>query len=285
MHRNTAGTTGVPAKPKEGGNMRKLRFNKGFTLIELLVVIAIIAILAAILFPVFAQAREQARKTSCLSNCKQIGTAMQMYAQDWDEMLPGWPHPPNNPLARVWGEWVIVVPLLNAYTKSDQIWKCPSGPTTTAYLRGPKGQQIYVHYGYNEYIYNTNHQVNPKYAGNWNSLAALSGTQAGISNIAVVADCSFPGIFNDWGNYDSIKIQGDPPGFGIHRIKYANGWTGSKPGPARHPGYGANIVFADSHASFVQGGKMTGSYGTGNKAEPGGLIEWPVVNPLNIPPQ
>ena len=61
---------------------------KGFTLIELLVVIAIIAILAAILFPVFAQAREQARSTACLSNTKQIGLSVKMYAQDYDESFP-----------------------------------------------------------------------------------------------------------------------------------------------------------------------------------------------------
>src|SRR5205809_5026895 len=61
---------------------------RAFTLIELLVVIAIIAILAAILFPVFAQAREKARQTSCTSNCKQLVTGIMMYAQDHDEMYP-----------------------------------------------------------------------------------------------------------------------------------------------------------------------------------------------------
>jgi len=71
--------------------MRRPRF--GFTLIELLVVIAIIAILAAILFPVFAQAREKARQASCLSNMKQIGLGMTMYVQDYDETFP---HSPWN---------------------------------------------------------------------------------------------------------------------------------------------------------------------------------------------
>ena len=61
---------------------------RGFTLIELLVVIAIIAILAAILFPVFAQAREKARTTSCMNNMKQLGTGIQMYLDNWDETYP-----------------------------------------------------------------------------------------------------------------------------------------------------------------------------------------------------
>src|SRR5690349_15498297 len=64
------------------------RNHRAFTLIELLVVIAIIAILAAILFPVFAQARAKARQAACLSNMKQIGTAVMMYVQDYDETYP-----------------------------------------------------------------------------------------------------------------------------------------------------------------------------------------------------
>lgn len=68
--------------------MKEKKQSRGFTLIELLVVIAIIAILAAILFPVFARARENARRTSCLSNLKQMGLGMMMYVQDYDETYP-----------------------------------------------------------------------------------------------------------------------------------------------------------------------------------------------------
>src|SRR5688572_16786896 len=102
--------------------------SKGFTLIELLVVIAIIAILAAILFPVFAQAREKARVASCMSNCKQIGLAVQMYTNDYDENLPySGVYGTNHPVYKQgygWGMWVV---LLNPYIKNLQVWQCPSG--------------------------------------------------------------------------------------------------------------------------------------------------------------
>ncbi|MGQ9731732.1 MAG: DUF1559 family PulG-like putative transporter [Candidatus Zipacnadales bacterium] len=98
---------------------------RGFTLIELLVVIAIIAILAAILFPVFARAREQARRSSCLSNLKQLAIAAMMYGQDYDELLPVAPTQGNPMLNVVQG--------LTPYIKNRQIWYCPSIKALVAY--------------------------------------------------------------------------------------------------------------------------------------------------------
>jgi prepilin-type N-terminal cleavage/methylation domain-containing protein/prepilin-type processing-associated H-X9-DG protein len=91
----------------------------GFTLIELLVVIAIISILAAILFPVFAQAREKARQTACLSNERQLGLGVMMYADDNDEMFP----PTENDSGILWPD------LINAYVKNSQVRVCPSDET------------------------------------------------------------------------------------------------------------------------------------------------------------
>ena len=107
-------------------SLRSLRREqKGFTLIELLVVIAIIAILAAILFPAFARARENARRTSCQSNLKQLGLGMMQYNQDYDELYMGQGNFQINPAVNpgLHGSWDIV---LFPYTKSMQIITCPS---------------------------------------------------------------------------------------------------------------------------------------------------------------
>ncbi|MES2461656.1 MAG: DUF1559 domain-containing protein [Armatimonadota bacterium] len=114
---------------------------RGFTLIELLVVIAIIAILAAILFPVFAQAREKARQTSCLSNQKQIGLAFMQYVSDYDET-----YPVNN---RSYGTQQSVLQAswmrhIQSYAKNLDIYKCPSVPidTDNQIIFGPNGTTV-----------------------------------------------------------------------------------------------------------------------------------------------
>jgi prepilin-type N-terminal cleavage/methylation domain-containing protein/prepilin-type processing-associated H-X9-DG protein len=123
---------------------------KGFTLIELLVVIAIIAILAAILFPVFAEARENARKTQCLSNMKQLMTGFQMYNTDYEQM-PYW----------LWynrgdGIWISWMEMIHPYIKNQQIFFCPSGPTNReAYTTGCTGApaRVVSHYTWMAWAY------------------------------------------------------------------------------------------------------------------------------------
>jgi prepilin-type N-terminal cleavage/methylation domain-containing protein/prepilin-type processing-associated H-X9-DG protein len=94
----------------------RVQRRRGFTLIELLVVIAIIVILASILFPVFGRARENARRTSCQSNLKQIGLGLQQYAQDFDGWTPG-----SSFFGQSWPS------MIHPYIKSEQLWACPSG--------------------------------------------------------------------------------------------------------------------------------------------------------------
>ena len=118
-------------------SLRSRVLSPGFTLIELLVVIAIIAILAAILFPVFAQAREKARQTSCLSNMKQMGLAALMYTQDYDERTPRNWYGPTDPggtgpeATTAIGDtperykWMDAI---QPYVKNVQIFTCPSAP-------------------------------------------------------------------------------------------------------------------------------------------------------------
>ncbi len=123
----------------------------GFTLIELLVVIAIIAILAAILFPVFARARENARKSTCQSNLKQITTGFMMYVQDYDERfmddaaIPGFtPAPPDT--NRAWWRYKV-----QPYVKNWKVFNCPSGQANDWSSITVQGQG---NYGYNTWLGN-----------------------------------------------------------------------------------------------------------------------------------
>jgi prepilin-type N-terminal cleavage/methylation domain-containing protein/prepilin-type processing-associated H-X9-DG protein len=119
--------------PSPGNNRTPCRKQLGFTLIELLIVIAILAILAALLFPVFAQARERARQTACANNLRQIGKAIELYAGDWEDTLPlclgnlGFvgnfgPYGSHS-------RWKL---LIDPYLKNRSVWVCPSNPMADA---------------------------------------------------------------------------------------------------------------------------------------------------------
>ena len=249
--------------------LHRPRSGRGFTLIELLVVIAIIAILAAILFPVFAQARDSARQTTCLNNCKQLGTALQMYAQDYDEGFPSWPFGKllSSPIFKDWN-YSTWVPAMMPYVKNTGVFACPNGPTTgtgwpNQAITGPKGNQMVVNLAISEYIENSEH--------GFSTLAALSGAKNGPAEVTVIAESCFNGIYQDWS--DGFKIPDRPSNFGLWRFYCSK--MGGTTCQGRHRGHGINAVYADGHAKFTPGEKIHG--GNADKRE------WPIVDP-NITP-
>ncbi len=217
---------------------------RGFTLIELLVVIAIIAILAAILFPVFARAREKARQSSCLSNVKQIGLGMMMYVQDYDERFPELYYNLSVPPGRV-----DVVMCLDPYIKNMQVWDCPSAAIET---QKPNYTALH-HYSYG-------------YSRRMNHIKAARVQRP--AEIVVFADC----CMDSWGRgrmYDPAGTGDDAPmvvngynehiadqdfaGVDANTSEWNSSNNGGRPGmnfSPRHNGQG-NVNFADGHAKTM----------------------------------
>ena len=182
------------------------RKRPGFTLIELLVVIAIIAILAAILFPVFARAREKARQTSCLSNLKQIALGVLMYVGDYDETFPRYGGyrsfaELSDPTGITY--WFAIT---EPYIKNSQIFSCPSYFNTRCYSGGTSGVHPSFPSGVN-YNYNT-------YAGNRMLAVVVHPVAWGL-------------VFEGTNNYWRIQRAPASSHYAWHYTRHNDGWNGS----------------------------------------------------------
>ena len=211
---------------------------RGFTLIELLVVIAIIAILAAILFPVFAKAREKARQSSCLSNVKQIMLGVMSYAQDYDETLPYQVLDLDGSSGANAGDmtWRMAV---TPYCKNVQIFMCPSKKMTTAF-----GGTLATDWGFTAgYGMNAVH---------WVSGNPQGPSGAAMGTVEYPAQCVF---IAETDGSEAFANDGT-------NVHYANGgtaWNGDI-GLKRH-NEGGNYGFVDGHAKWYKSNSIKCSNG------------------------
>jgi prepilin-type N-terminal cleavage/methylation domain-containing protein/prepilin-type processing-associated H-X9-DG protein len=224
-----------------------------FTLIELLVVIAIIAILAAILFPVFAQAREKARQTACLSNAKQLGTAIAMYTQDYDETLPMGGYT----VGGVLGRWFVdIVP----YVKNLDAYNCPSRGENNFRIQvnaaGPRTNSWAGAYGCNINI--MNYSFNGDIAMPGRPLSEISDSSGTFvlaeaaqlnSGVRPNSDPKTWDKFEDSGTFWQVQPPSDWVDNSNRRYTQArNGDFERRPVP-RHNG-GLNVIYCDGHAKW-----------------------------------
>lgn len=269
-------------------NSARRRRVRAFTLIELLVVIAIIAILAAILFPVFAQAREQARKTSCLSNAKQLTLAQLMYIQDYDEtFVPFYNcsanlYRDNGTLYRPYVGWPYLV---QPYVKNKQLTVCPDMANIGFVESGNNRSLLYAGYGMNYgYLSDYLGYPDPGCSQPLNYWKARSLAQVNRPAHTVLmmdsqgedfatADHLFvweelgptvdaPDAFNSksvfygggWGGTCSdYTTFYDYPGYGGANFRH----NGGKYVPMQTPDGGANVSFVDGHTKFYKCGGLT----------------------------
>jgi prepilin-type N-terminal cleavage/methylation domain-containing protein/prepilin-type processing-associated H-X9-DG protein len=240
---------------------------KGFTLIELLVVIAIIAILASILFPVFARARENARRASCQSNLKQIGLGIEQYKQDYDSRYmfseDEGPQAPNfDGIDQPFGPYIVKRVgwdhAVQPYIKSVQIFRCPSsiprGNFGVAGARNDAG------------IGNISYSMNTKVTGGWGTAKGWGGAPLSDSELEFPASTIMvvDGASGDTGNTTSPQdhnvccdswAYGEPHGSTILRAG-----EGSPPrtteGPLRRHLDGGNYLFTDGHVKWFSAAGM-----------------------------
>ncbi len=275
----------TPEMEKNMFDRKNRQVESGFTLIELLVVIAIIALLAAILFPVFARARENARKSSCANNLKQIGLGFKQYAQDYDERWPENAQGANNSIDdcvnRVsWSGWVSNA--LRPYVKSPQAYSCPSDSLTqnnvnstgSNFCAGSGCAAAAVPGAYQQYVYKVSYGYN--YLGTSDGTAPSSTNVPGFnkneaemvrpSELAVMWDSQ-----NRWADGTSQFFQRDIAAFkGVTPFTSVN-----LPYAGRHLG-SVNMLFADGHVKANAWDKMTyknfGNMPIGDAAENKNLV-------------